>query len=128
MDDNKGAITHSFNRYSFGFTPQVIYNLYNSAALRFNMGTGINVMYSTYSNNTYEAKYTTNPGLGGNVEYSDKIKLEPLGFAIPVRVGILAGSRFDIYAQYNIPITATTSYAFYSIRVNSGQLGVNIML
>jgi hypothetical protein len=123
---NGGFIKHSFGLYSFAFSPQVIYNFYKSNRLGLNLGCGLTASYSIHSNSIYEMHYT-DPGPGGSYNYKQEIKLEPFSFSLPIRAGILIGSRFDIYAQYNVALSPVSSFVLYSIKINSGMVGINFL-
>ena len=127
MGTEGGFIGHTFDQYTLAFSPQIIYNIYNSSKLRVNLGTGININYSSYSNNLYERKYTI-PGAGGHYDYEEVIKMEPFWFNIPLRAGLILRDRVDFYAQYHVVPSPVVSYAAYSVKVSTWQAGINILL
>lgn len=125
MED--GFVRHTFDQFTVAFSPQIIYNIYNSSKARISLGTGINANYSIYSNNLYEQKYTI-PGPGGHYDYEEELKMEPFWFNIPLRAGIILKDRFDFYAQYNVIPSPVASFASYTAKVSTWQAGVNILL
>lgn len=127
MGIDNGHVTHTFDKYSFVLSPQVILNLYNNQHFKFNVGVGLSGIYSIYGNSLYEMNYTEHNGIGGKFNYKNKIDLEAFGLSLPLRAGFLLKQKIDLYAQYNIPVTPITAYDFYAIRVKSAQLGINFI-
>jgi hypothetical protein len=126
MGSNGGYIEHDISRSTFSLSPQVIYYFYNRDAFKFSLGAGISASYSIYGKSTRTENYNLG-GSGGKFDYVKEIDLEPFVMSLPVRAGVLLNKRFDIYAQYNIPISAISNYVFYSITVNAAQVGINFV-
>ena len=123
-----GHVTHVFDRYCLSFSPMIMFNMFNTQKMKFYVATGLSGTVSFYANNSYTMSYSTGVGPGNNYDLTINTKLEPFGLAVPLRVGAQLNRRFELYTQYNIPVTPVTAYNFYSIRVLSGQLGINYKL
>lgn len=121
VDEGVGKTTHSFNQYTGSFTPQVIYNFYNSDPLKFNAGAGLSLNLSQYSNNIKQFENYKNH----EVEDMKKMDLSGFWVAVPVRIGTVLNKKYEVYAQYNYPVSAITNYTNYSISVTSWQVGFN---
>ncbi|RYY07482.1 MAG: hypothetical protein EOP43_03135 [Sphingobacteriaceae bacterium] len=117
-----GYQTYSFNQYNVGFTPQLIYNVYNSQQFKFYLDAGIGINFSAYSNN----KITSNIDLGnayqGNV-YS--FKTNWLNF--PLQAGFSFQKRLEVFFNYTYP-TSYTDYSNFSVSSSIYGLGIHYFL
>jgi len=102
----------SLNQYNLSFSPQVIYNLYNSTSFKFYLGAGAAYTLSKYTNEkVYNGLYDTtndfNVSLGTNW-------LSGLASA-----GIVINSRVGIFANYTFPviISGDNGYTYSSTRM-----------
>jgi hypothetical protein len=123
VTEGVGKTTHSFNQYTGSLTPQVIYNFYNSDRLKVNAGLGISLNVSQYSNNKKQFENYKNQ----EVDDMNEVDLESFWIAVPVRIGTVVKKKYEVYAQYNYPISSITNYTIYSISVTTWQVGFNYL-
>jgi len=92
-----------FKQFTPAFTPQLIYNLYNSDTFKLYLdaGVGVGVNVNLYSSKQYTGIVTyTVSGTSG----SGKLQmpnLQFLTFDVPVKIGVVINKNIDIYAGLN---------------------------
>jgi len=120
---SKTSITHAFNQLTINFTPQVIYNLYNTERLKFFIGGGIGFNFSTYSNN----KTTIYDSFRNETEIIDnQVDLEAFNFSLPFTAGLVLNKRVEISAGYAFS-SPITNYSAFSINMKRYRIGVNYL-
>jgi len=90
-----------FKQLDFTFTPQLIYNLYNTDKFKFYLDAGIALNGNIYSAKQYTGTitYTVSGTSGsGNIPMP---ALQFFAFDIPVKAGIVINKDIDIYAGFN---------------------------
>jgi hypothetical protein len=107
--DNKSELT--LNQLTISFSPQILYNIYNSTPFKFYVEGGVNINYSKYNTNeVYDANGSEYP-----------LAVQTYWFSIPLTAGIVLNSRIGIFVTYIIPtVISTENYRFYS-----DQIGLN---
>lgn len=109
----------SFTQYSASFTPQIIYNIYNSQPLKFFVGGGVALNVSTFSNNRHDI--TNYYGQVTPVQPQD---LNGLTFSVPFSAGIVLHKRLEVSAGYTLPFSIS-SYDAYSIQMKMFRAGIS---
>jgi len=118
----RNVYNYKLAQYIFSFSTQLLLNIYNTPALRINLGAGAGINYSFYSSNNLRIDRTFY-GIEGENENS--YALRSIWVNAPVRAGVTLAGKFDIFAQYNICISPLTNAVYRSIRCSGFQLGVN---
>lgn len=119
---------YGLSQQTASFSPQFIYNLYNTDKLKAYLGLGIQFNYSTYSDNTYHSQYS-NPNIP--YEYTPITKeayfiIEPLWVSYSIRSGLVIKRKFELTAAYMPPASATR-YMGYSLNFSSYAVGFNYL-
>lgn len=122
----KGYITQEYNQYSVQLTPQSIYNLYNTHALKINAGIGFGLSYSLYANNKYIEDYTGPTVFDGNYVTREE-HLLPVQMHFMSRAGATLFNKADIYVQANYPGSSLVETIGYSIKSYALHFGVNYL-
>lgn len=115
-------ITQSISQVNFRLTPQIIYNLYNTASLQWYLGAGLNGNYSFYPKNTLTTAYTTS-SLPPTVD-ENHTDFEKLWYAFASKTGVSLNRKFEAYLQYTFK-SSLTNYIYYQIAVSGPSIGVN---
>jgi hypothetical protein len=110
---------HTFEGINFGFTPQVLYNFFNTPALKVYAGIGVGLHVSKYKNNQTATKIIATDVL--RIE-KNKTEVESYHTAPAATAGIVLRKRFEIFGQvyFNSPLTTYTEYAVNLQRTNIG--------
>lgn len=114
------ALSHSFDQYTVAFSPQVIYNFYNTNAVKVFVGAGLSVNLSMYSNNK-TTRYNSISQINNVNEY--QIKLDALNMALPFTLGMVLNRKIEISGTYITP-AQLSSYQEFNVEVQRYQLGV----
>ena len=115
--------TLKFKRYKASLNPQLIFNAYNGDNIKFYIGAGLALNYSTYSNKENRIIYY----IGGQpLDPADEEfpNVQNLSFTITARTGVTISDKFDVYIGY-LPASALNENIGYSLRATSYQAGVN---
>lgn len=123
VEEGDGKTTHSFDMFMLSFTPQVIYNIYNTEGFKLNAGAGVSANLSFYSNNKKTFENYKNPNYGR----SEEVELKGFWVSIPLRIGAVFNKKYEVYGQYNYGLSSITSYTNYAIAVNGWQVGFNYL-
>jgi len=120
-----GAILlrHKFNQITASFAPQVIYNVYNTDAVKGFIGVGVGLNFSKFSNNSYDYLDNQNKRLefaraGG--------AFDNFYYGFQFSTGIVLSKKLEITAKYSPP-TNLTSYFDYNIKIQRYSLGLNYL-
>lgn len=116
-------IGHTFDQKAVAFTPQVIYNFYNTDPLKVFAGAGIGFVISSFTNNqstNFNSFRQETEVIKNNVE------LEAFGFTVPFRAGVVINKKIELSAVYTLPSTIT-NYTGYSITLQRFSVGVNFL-
>ncbi len=93
--------TYKFATWQIGFSPQVLYNLYNSNNLKWYLGAGFVLNYLTNHENTLERRDSqTGELLSVDNEYRD---LKDIEMTAVVRSGMRIHERFDVSVLWSSP-------------------------
>jgi hypothetical protein len=124
-DASPELISESFKMNVIFITPQVIYNIYNKAALKIFVDAGYSVNLLSFPNATILTKQsgktlytTTTQGLDANKGNSP---------CITFKAGAVVGKRVELYAAYFTTASITDSFA-YDTSLSSFQVGVNYFI
>ncbi|WP_187262942.1 hypothetical protein [Pontibacter beigongshangensis] len=120
--------TYGLSQQTATFSPQFIYNLYNTDQIKAYLGLGLQFNYSTYSDNTYHSQYS-NPNIPYEykpVTKKDYLVIEPLWVSYSIRSGLIINRKFELAAAYMPPV-AVTRYVGYSLNLSSYAVGVNYL-
>jgi len=122
--------SHSFDQYGVVLTPQVIYNLYNTTKLKFFLGAGAGINFSTYKNNstTRSSVYSYQGGsiVHGPETTENEAILEKFYFSIPVTAGVVLNKKIELSAGYTFP-AMISDYRSYNIYIQRFKIGVNYL-
>jgi len=112
--------TYKFSRYSASFTPQLLYNLYNTSPFKLYIAAGADISYSMYKNTQYDiaqAGHTTD--LGATYKGFVDVTIAPIASA-----GIVLNNKWDIFLNYIVPdgfdvtLVSAGKEGFYQVGVN----------
>ncbi|MGN6638499.1 MAG: hypothetical protein ACTHJ8_06275, partial [Mucilaginibacter sp.] len=87
----------NLNQYNGIFTPQVVYNLYNSEQLKVFADVGMAINFSFYNHYRYTITYTNFPEKVFDDRYPQFYKTWA---AFPLKAGIAIKKRVELYASY----------------------------
>ena len=110
-----------FKQYNFSFSPQLVYNFYNSDNLKIFVDGGINVTYAAYSKHAFIEE-------SNGIFTSTREDYPEFKNFVPVLVfnaGVSINKRLEVYAGYFTPHTISDAGA--DGRVSSVQAGVNFL-
>jgi hypothetical protein len=101
---DEGHLT--FKQQTISVLPQAVYNLYNTPKLQFNVGLGLGVNFSAYSDNIYRVKtYVRSDGtIASGSTKRNEFKLQSPWLSFPLRAGILLGQRLDVSLLHFVPV------------------------
>jgi len=123
-NQNGNAIAkHAFDQVTINFTPQVIYNFYNTNRLKIFAGGGLGLNFSTYSNNKRTAYDSYR---NENTVTDNAVEMEKFNFSLPFTAGVVIHKRVEISAGYAFS-SSITNYAGYSINIQRYRMGVNYL-
>ncbi|GAB2703067.1 hypothetical protein GCM10027037_30960 [Mucilaginibacter koreensis] len=115
---------YNFKQLNISISPQLLYNIYNTNPLKIYLGTGLSYNFSIYSGNQYK-RVESYPFIGTTETIKDNYqKLDAGWFSFPVKAGAMINKKFELYAQYNIPVSYG-NYSFYSIKTQTIAIGVH---
>jgi len=113
-----------FKQLEMSFTPQIIYNVYNTDNFRLYLDAGIGVNANIYSSKLYTGTVTyTVSGTNGSVNLQVP-NLQFLAFDVPVKVGVVINKNIDIYAGFN-PKMRLDDDSDYQVNQTSITAGVH---
>lgn len=118
---NLPAIVHNeFNldRFTVGISAQIICNLFNGRNTKLFVGTGIDWLYSDYSN----AKY-----IFYDNDYANQLYYNSGALRIPVTMGIVVGKHVEISANYLTPVSVAYKNSIAVATINQVGVGINYL-
>jgi len=98
---------YRFRQYTAGFTPQILFNVYNKDTFKIYLDGGISFNFSAYANNKI-----TYPGSGA-VERSP-FQLEPYWASFPLQTGVIINKKLEFSLTY-MGFAGYTKYTQLSI-------------
>jgi hypothetical protein len=112
--------TYNLDQYTLSLTPQLIYKIYNSDKISFQVGAGVSANASRYSKN----KVT----LDGPNKF-----ITPYAYpfmstwvSIPFTTGVTINRNYEIFAKYT-PYSSFSRFSDWTIHSNSISAGVNFL-
>jgi hypothetical protein len=119
-----GTSSLNVKLYNMAFTPQFIFNFYNSEQFKAFVDAGIGINFAHYNNYQFITKYDSFPTSVTN-DYPD---LEKYFMNVPVKTGIEIDKQLEIYVCYvpSVSITGVSATAFKS-NITSYQAGLNYL-
>lgn len=119
----KPKATYRLKQHEIGFSPQVLYYLYNTKEVKIYAGAGFMINFTSYSDNT-----TTN-----NADPSQKLinvlVLNKRWLSYPVKAGLILNKKLEVVLSYAFPSSITdigaASASNYSLKVSSIKGGLN---
>lgn len=124
LKDVAGTSASSLKQTNIIFTPQVIYNLYNAAAFKFYLGTGINIAFAQYSNNNYS--FDIQDYNHTIVTFHKYISTATMHYSIPVKAGFVFHQKIELFGAYYTTATITNAIT-YSGNVNVLEAGLKYL-
>jgi hypothetical protein len=116
--------TYSFKQYIASFSPQIMYNIYNTDALKVNLGTGFGLNYSLYGTSYY--RFTDQTMITAPSVTSAPYQLEKFNVNFLFRTGVTLHKKFEVFALYS-PKASLSRYAYFSITNRSYGIGINYL-
>lgn len=113
-----------FKQLEFTFTPQLIYNLYNTDKFKVYLDAGVGLNGNVYSSKQYVGTitYTVSGKSGsGNLQMP---ALQFFAFDVPVKVGIFVNKKIDVYAGFN-PKMRLDDDTDYQVNQSSIMAGIH---
>ncbi|GAA4335714.1 hypothetical protein GCM10023149_43860 [Mucilaginibacter gynuensis] len=111
-----GAV-YSFNQGNFAFTPQLIFNLYNTDDLKLYVEGGAALTFSFFSNDKI---------VSGNSNITNQAKpydVESFWLSYPFQIGAVINKKFDVSVGYT-PSATYTRYTFFTL--SNEVIGLNL--
>jgi len=114
-------VHYSFDVLSLTFTPQIIYNVYNTPNFKIYGGIGVDFNSYKYSNKIFKSE-----------DGSQITTLYPFYFyeysGVPfAKAGIILNKRLEIYSKFNISSPLSNS-PFFVLDITTTQIGINYFL
>jgi hypothetical protein len=113
-----GQAVASYNQLGVSFTPQALFNIYNSTDLKFYLGFGATLTYFNFSNAHFESQ---NPSLSAYFP-QEPYYFNKLDNAFLFKAGIRVHKNWEIYFNY-LTSTATTGGDYFSLDEQVSQVG-----
>lgn len=114
----------NLSQYNGIFTPQVVYNLYNSEQLKVFADVGMAINFSFYNHYRYTITYTNFPEKVFDDRYPQFSKIWA---AFPFKAGIAIKKRVELYASYTPATTVCNGDTKFSASINSYSAGINYL-
>lgn len=115
--------TLNIKQLNAALSPQIIYNVYNTAKLKFFLDGGAGLNFSSYNNYALVTKYAS--GFADNVQ--DKYPaLSSFWISFILKAGVVLNEHVEINACY-MPSSSLTKDNINSVNVTSFQVGVNYL-
>jgi len=114
--------TYRFDQYTVSFTPQFLYNVYNSIPFKFFVGIGASVDYSFYNNNVvnyYNLTSTQKPITETSPSYS------PFSDTFTLYTGVILNKSVQLSAFYS-PTVTTTANGLKGTSLKTQSVGAGI--
>lgn len=118
--ESSARLSHSFKQMSLILTPQLIYNIYNTDAMKFFAGAGVGMNFSKYSDNITK-RY--NSRFDEEKIYEDDVHLKKFNFSLQGKLGVVLKKRFEFSAGYVVP-SAISDYNSFSVHIQRTTFGV----
>lgn len=109
---------HTMDHLTFYFNPKVLFNFYNTEALKVFVGGGLGVNYSIFNNNK-AGRFAPNPGFDDQFEETD-LKVSSSSFSFNAHAGVLFRKKFEISMMY-VPPYSISNYTAYKINLGIKQ-------
>jgi len=115
------GVKSSFNQFGIAFTPQLIYNFYNSENFKVFGGAGVVISYYKFSNAAFVSQ---NPNT--SITYiadNDPYVFNNLNTGFLLKAGVQLNKRVEIFANY-YGSTAITQGGYFSLSNSNKQIGI----
>lgn len=120
-DGSLRTVKQELKQLTIGVAPQVIYNIYNTSALKIFADVGVSINISSYPTNIYSDSDAIHPK-----PVSGYILMKQAWITIPLKAGVVVSSRVEIYGTY-FPSSAISNETTNAISLNSYQVGFNYL-
>ena len=117
--------TQTINQRTFGFSPQFFLNIYNSDAVKFFLGAGPAINYSSYPKNAslrHIGIYPDNVRL-----YDDYPQWRKFNINLPLHAGVTLNQRFEFNFCCVLSPAITDSYMEFAAMPTIYRVGVNYL-
>jgi hypothetical protein len=91
---------YKFNQRTFTVTPQVLYNIYNTAKLKVYLDGGVSFNLSSYSNHVLAATNTSIYGAVSSNTINDPYKLSSFWPGFPIQAGVILNNHMEAYLSF----------------------------
>jgi hypothetical protein len=122
---DKPKSEYQFSQYIISLYPQLLYNIYNTNALKFYLDAGIAVNFSKNTGNSFH-------NIATNTTTDNYLTLNTNWITYPIKAGFVLNKKFDISLAYAFSTSVTNnatskaaSNGNYSINVSSIRAGVS---
>lgn len=107
---------------TISLSPQLVYNVYNSDAVKFFLGIGAKINQSFYSKNIFTDADIYQPSTKNNYP-----QMKSLWIQSQAKAGITINSKIELYASYAFPAAMTIDYVYFSGDVTTFHGGINYL-
>jgi hypothetical protein len=117
--------TQTLSQRTFGFSPKFFLNVYNSDAVKFFLGAGPAISYSSYPKNVslrHIGIYPDNVRL-----YDDYPQWRKFNINLPLHAGVTLNRRFEFNFCYVLSPAITDSYMEFAAMPTIYRVGVNYL-
>ncbi|WP_158796953.1 hypothetical protein [Pedobacter sp. L105] len=120
---DKPFVDASFTQYLATFSPQIIYNIYNTNSLKFFIGGGFDLNLPSYSKNEYFSLTSF-----GQKNYRDDYEtFSSLNLSIPFSAGVVLHKNVELSIGYTVPFNITNNGNSYEIQMQKYKVGVSYL-
>jgi hypothetical protein len=91
---------YKFSQRTVAVTPQVVYNIYNTAKLKVYLDGGMGFSFSGYSSHVLSATNTTIFGTVTSKTINDPYKLSSISLNFPIQAGVIFNSQVEAYVSF----------------------------
>jgi len=117
--------SQSFSQFVIALTPQLIYNVYNTDALKVYLGAGAAINLPKNSNNVYTYNLSAAESTRSVMQNYPNLVSNYISFS--GRLGLVLNKKYELYACYIPSSVVTDHYGSFTGAITSFQLGFNYL-
>lgn len=112
----------SFDKLTFSFSPQIIYNFYNAENFKIYGGAGLVLIYDSFSNSYLGSQ--KQPNSATDIEQNSPYYFNKIDDTFVLKAGVQIHGNWGIFAQYMTSV-ADTKAGYFDLSSTIEQVGIN---